>query len=197
MWQVDRSKVTLAQTHARRDTQLITQARLLGGPWELEICGSLDHADRTSYLHHTSAVTLRRADVSLSLASDTGNSRGPCGRLGARGQHVGDPWLKVQFSIQGRSTSVLTRFHKLMSTKDKEKRLQIVLPFGKRKIYDPDECRVRRKGRSPGSLSLDALFDLKADDRKCGRDSKHLKYLRLQITQQGHHVCFGFSREGY
>lgn len=39
-------------------------------------------------------------------------------------------------------------------------------------------------GRSPGSLSLDALFHWKADDRECERGSK-------QIAQQARFVlCF-------
>lgn len=48
-------------------------------------------------------------------------------------------------------------------------------------------------GRSPGSLSLDALFHLKADDRE---QSKHFKYVRLQIAQQARFVLC-FSREDY
>lgn len=51
-------------------------------------------------------------------------------------------------------------------------------------------------GRSPGSLSLDALFHWKADDRECERGSKHFKYVRLQIAQQARFVLC-FLREDY
>lgn len=44
-------------------------------------------------------------------------------------------------------------------------------------------------GRSPGSLSLDALFHWKADDRECERGSK-------QIAQQARFVLC-FLREDY
>lgn len=43
--------------------------------------------------------------------------------------------------------SVLTRFCRWMDTKEEERRLQIVLTFGKKKkIYYPDECTVKEEG---------------------------------------------------